>query len=412
MPEKLTKRLVESLQPQEKPYDIRDSELTGFLVRVLPGGTKSYFLDYRLNGRRNRYKIGSHGNVSADGARTIAAGISGDVARQIDPQKRKKEERAEAARSKVSTLRAFLDDQYEPWAKTHLKSYRLQLARIRSDYADLLDKQLRDFQPSLIEGLRIKWKDAGLQPVSINRDIQRLHSVLSKATAWGIVPEHPFSVVKPLKTDKTGRVRFLSAAEEARLRKALVGRDKRLIEARQRFNAWRQKRGYALLPDRKGEVLDHLKPMVLLALNTGLRRGELLSLKWSDVNLPAEVLTVVAASSKSGQSRSIPLNAEALAVLKSWRKRNKKEFGFVFAGADGSRMDNINRSWDGLRTAAKLDDFNFHDLRHTFASRLVQAGIALNTVRELMGHADIQMTQRYAHLAPGTLRAAVQRVAG
>jgi integrase len=176
------------------------------------------------------------------------------------------------------------------------------------------------------------------------------------------------------------------------------------------MNTWRIERHMVPLPDREGELFDHLKPLVLLAINTGLRRGELFSLRWADVNLSAKVVTVVAASAKSGSKRHIPLNAEALATLEAWRERAKSTDGLVFPSIDGARLNNINKSWAGVIKIAGLENFKFHDLRHTFASKLVQAGVDLNTVRELLGHSEIATTLIYSHLSPGNLRAAVERV--
>src|SRR5688572_2998874 len=131
MPEKLTKRTVEALQPREQPYEVRDDTLPGLLLRVQPSGQKTFYFDCRLNGRRNLYKLGLNGNVSPDGARELAKGVAGEVSRGIDPQERRKAERARVERDKHSTLSAFLDKRYEPWASAHLKSATFQLARLR-----------------------------------------------------------------------------------------------------------------------------------------------------------------------------------------------------------------------------------------------------------------------------------------
>jgi integrase len=119
-----------------------------------------------------------------------------------------------------------------------------------------------------------------------------------------------------------------------------------------------------------------------------------------------------ATTAKSGQTRRVPLNREAVEVLAAWREQtNVADQPRVFPGVDGERLTTINTAWRSLRTAAGLPDFRFHDLRHHFASRLVQSGIDLNTVRELLGHADITMVLRYAHMSPDRLSMAVERVA-
>lgn len=414
MQAKLTKRAIDSLAAQHRPYDVRDTELRGFLVRVEPGGTRSFYFDYRLRGKRNRFKLGVYGNLSPDGARALAQAVAGDVARGVDPQARRKAERDQAERERHSTLRAFLDGRYEPWARAHLKSAEFQLARLRSDFADQLDEPLQAFNPFLVEGLRQRWKKAGMLPRSINRDIQRLQSVLARAVDWGVLDQHPLKGLKPMKADKTGRVRFLTAQEEAALRKALADREERLRQARIRFNTWRVARGKKPLPEREGDLLDHLRPLVIVALNTGLRRGELLGLTWGNVNFSARLLTVTAATAKSGHTRRVPLNSEALATLTAWHERRgrPKYESLVFPGPDGERMKRIDTAWGALMKSAGLKNFRLHDCRHHFASKLVQAGVDLYTVKELLGHSEIAMTERYSHLAPDNLRAAVEKAAG
>jgi integrase len=335
------------------------------------------------------------------------------VARGIDPQAQRKAERVKGERDHLSKLNTFLDERYEPWMLTEFKTGAEQLKRIRADFADYLDKPMTDFNEVMIMGLRQKWKKAAKQPATINRDLQRIGSVLTRAVKEGVLSKNPLKGLKPMKYDKSGRVRFLSAAEESALRDALIAREDRMRAERIRMNTHLIERGEAPLPERAGDHLDHLRPIVLVALNTGLRRGELFSLKGANVNLDAEMVTVIAATAKSGQTRRVPLNAEALAVLKAWRKRsaNTAADDFVFPGADGARLTNINKSWGGVVKTAKLAGFNFHDLRHTFASRLVGNSIDLNTVRTLLGHKDIETTLIYAHLDPDNLKAAVKKVA-
>ena len=115
--------------------------------------------------------------------------------------------------------------------------------------------------------------------------------------------------------------------------------------------------------------------------------------------------------SKSGQTRYVPLNSEAVEALRSWKTMVADISGYVFAGReDGEPLDDVKKAWLPVVRLAKIDGFTFHDLRHTFASKLVMAGVDLNTVRELLGHADIKMTLRYAHLAPEHKAAAVAKL--
>jgi integrase len=412
---KLTKRVADSLAPAARPYQCHDTEIRGFLLRIQPSGQKSWYFEYRnREGRRLRYLIGSYAKVSAEGARSLAKAAAADAAAGVDLQARKKEQRIAGQRAKEGRLKAFLDDRYEPWVKAHLKSGPFSVKRIRADFKDWLERPMSEINSWLVGTWVRDQAKGGKRPSTIRRDVQRLQAALSKAVEWKILDHHPFPGVKLPRIDRRGRVRYLSDAEEAALRKALVDRETALREARDRFNSWRETRGIARLPTRDQTFADHLRPIVLIALNTGLRRGELFNLRWRDIDTASKWLTVRGDSSKSGQTREVPLNDEALTVLCSWRQQSPEsdDSALVFPGDEGASLTRIDKSWRGVTTRANLKDFRFHDLRHHFASRLVQAGTDLYTVKELLGHSDLAMVQRYGHLdREKNLRAAVARVA-
>ena len=138
-----------------------------------------------------------------------------------------------------------------------------------------------------------------------------------------------------------------------------------------------------------------------------MRRGEVFNLTWADIDLKNKLITVEGDTSKSGQTRHIPMNKETVATIEEWRKQYPRNSGYVFPGKDGNRLDNVKKSWDGVLKLAGIEGFRWHDLRHTFASKLVMAGVPLNTVRDLLGHSDLAMTLRYAHLAPDSKASAV-----
>jgi integrase len=134
----------------------------------------------------------------------------------------------------------------------------------------------------------------------------------------------------------------------------------------------------------------------------------LFGLTWADVE--GGVVTIHGTSAKSGQTRHIPMNREARQVISAWRPVDAKPGGYVFANGEKGGLTTIKTAWAPLLKRAAIEAFRFHDLRHTFASNLVMAGVDLNTVRELLGHADLKMTLRYAHLAPAVKAAAVEKL--
>ena len=406
---KLTKRAVEALKadPAGKPYEVRDGELRGFLVRVEPTGRRIFFLDYRLNGARNRYRLGAYPSVSVDGARELAKIAAGDLAKGVDLQRRKKAERAEAERARQSTLATFLE-RYEAWEKTHRKVRHA--ARIRSVFPkSWLTQPLSAIDAWKLESWRRDARKDGKVPTTINRDIAALKAVLSKAIEWGVIDRSGIAKVKPLKTDPIGRVRFLTADEERRLRAALRARDAEMRARRARFNEHLADRDREEVPPYPAPYADHLEPLVLLLLNTGMRFGEATQLRHSDVNLTDRLITVRGEGAKSGRTRVIPMNLEAHRILGAMTGAPDD---YVFPGDAGARLTTVKKSWGAVLKAAAIMDFRIHDLRHSFASRVKRGGADLYAVQRLLGHSSPIMTQRYAHLQPDDLREAVDKVSG
>ena len=156
---------------------------------------------------------------------------------------------------------------------------------------------------------------------------------------------------------------------------------------------------------------DHLTPMVLLSINTGLRQGEMFAATWEQVDLERRTLTVLASHAKGNATRTIPLNDEAIAVLQAIKP--EKATGLLFPSpVTGERFDNVKKAWAEITKKADLQDVRWHDLRHHFASTLVMRGVSLYVVQRLLGHANARMTQRYARLAPDTLADAVAMLGG
>jgi integrase len=397
----IAQELVRSLKPEAKPYEVRDPRLKGFVLRVQPSGVMTYYAEY---GRGKRHRVGPADALAPSQAREQARRVLADVALGGDPQ-------AAAREAKAHTLRSFLDEVYEPWARANIRTPKNTLLRLRANFPDFQAKRLDEINAWVVEKWRTARLKAGAKATTANRDLDDLRSALAKAVAWKLLEAHPLNGVKRSRTDDNANVRFLDDDEEKRLRAALDTREERIRAERDRANAWRIERGYPPMPDlRRLAFADHLKPMVLLSINTGMRRGELFNLEWRDVDRDRAMLTVRGQSAKSGRTRHIPLNAEALAALQGWRAQRPEPERLIFPGRNGDRLDNVRKAWLGMLAEAGIKQFRWHDQRHHFASRLVMAGVDLNTVRELLGHASYQMTLRYAHLAPEHKAAAVAKL--
>lgn len=405
MKAKLSDETVKAAKPKAKPYEIHDTGLRGLLLRVQPSGVKSYVVTW---GRGKRRTLGRYPGMTATGARKAALAALSESAEHGAPLV--VIEANKPPSEKPITLGDFITDHFAPWAKAHQKAGQATVDALKTCFGNLYERDLKSIVAFDIERFKTKRLKAKRKPATVNRDLDRIRSVFSRAVEWGFLSDHPLKAVKRAKGADNSRVRYLTADEEKRLRDALAARETERRASRERHNAWHEARGSVGHPQWPADgFTDHLMPLVLVAINTGLRRGELFGLSWSDVNLPGALLTVTAGNAKSRKARHVPLNDEAVDVLKRWKKQGGGN-GLAFPGAGGGRLTNVNKSWDGLVTDAKLTDFRFHDLRHDFASKLVMAGVDLNTVRELLGHADIAMTLRYSHLAPDKLADAVAKL--
>ncbi len=394
MSQKITTKLVMGLEVQDRIYDVTDETLSGFVVRVNTSGLKSFYIRYTLaNGKRDRVVLGDVGVVTVAQARAEARKILGQVALGMDPK-------APKHRSEAPTLQEFVEEQYRPWSEAHHQwshSHITTLYRMK----EFLNLPLDEIKVQPVEKWRSKCLKKKLAPSTVNRMTAVLRSVLSRAVDWEVLETHPLARLKQLKVDRSPNVRYLTEDEEQRLRVALDAREAKLRQDREQGNEWRSVRGYELYPDMQDQYfVDYLKPLILLSLNTGARKGEIFRLQWEDISFERKSLVLVMRGKRKSHTRHIPLNKEALETLTEWRKQQPKSDKLVFPSKDGGVFDNVQTSWEKLRVEADIKTFRWHDMRHHFASRLVMNGVPLNTVRELLGHTNLDMTLRYAHLAP------------
>jgi integrase len=375
---KITVTNIKSLVPEDKR--LNDTEISGFHARLTPSGLITYYLFYRLNGKQVNYRLGIDGQMSPAQARDLAKNKIAEVTQGVDVQAVKKHERTKAQYSKFSTLQFFLEEKYAPWLKSrNPKTADKTIKAFESSFPALMDFQLSDINAWEIEKWRNKRLADGVKPATTNRQINTIKGCLSRAVEWGAIDSHDLRKVKTLTVDNS-KVRYLSKDEETRLRESLKVCDTAFLEV-----------------------------IVILALNTGMRKGELLSLEWSRVNFENKILTVDFQNAKSGSTRHLPLNTQAFNTLKNWQQKTG-EVGFVFKDKNNQPLKDFPYIWGELLDNAQITNFRFHDLRHHFASKLVMASVDLNTVRELLGHSDLKMTLRYAHLAPEHKAAAVNLI--
>ncbi len=399
----LTEKLIKSLQPSEKVYEVVDTSLSCFVLRVEKSGHMSFFVVYRnKQGSRNRVKLGTYGQITLTQARDLAKQKLGAIASGIDPQQEKKAviEEARQAKQDLTTLNEFIEQYYKPWVLMNRKSADHTLMLLDKYFSQWNKLPMRSFTRKQVESWQLSERDRGLLPSAINRSLNALRSVFTRATELGILATNPLSKVPKLQEPKDIHVRFLNVDELKRLLSALDDRNQQAINKRQSANTWRKQRGLGALPEiLPHQYADYFTPLVLLTIHTGLRRGELFQLKWRDIDFTHNRLTVRAANAKSNKTRHIPLNTNAVTLLMSWKETCSKDNELVFPSPTGGMLTTIKTAWSGLVQKADISDFRFHDLRHHFASMLVMGGKDLNTVRELLGHSDFTTTLRYAHLA-------------
>lgn len=417
----LTEHTANSSVQRDVPYEIRDrggrASVKGLMLRVLPSGSKNYYVQIA---RGKRERIGSASAYTLAKARTEARRILGKAADGHDFQA----ERRNLKVMHATTLERYLNGPFREYAEANIVGHRQMLAGLKKNFSFVLHKPM-----STISELDLaKWRKhrSNVSLETQRRELTNLKAVLNHAVKNKTIPGHQLTHFRVKGTltegETTKKVRYLTADEEMCLRAALDAREVRLRQERNNANRWRAERGYAPLPEIGPlQFADHIKPIVLLALNTGLRRGDLFGLTWDHVSLGRRQIRKVIEKTSHSQRKAgrkpetalLPMTPEAHVILVQCERQRNPGSPLVFPSpVSGGRLDNINKAFQAVITAAIIADFRFHDLRHTFASRLVMAGVDINTVRELMTHSDIKMTLVYAHLSPDHKATALERAFG
>lgn len=221
-----------------------------------------------------------------------------------------------------------------------------------------------------VEAYMHRRRSLGASPATVNRDVALLKHILHKALDWNYIHENPVSKVKLLK-EPPGRTRYLSTEERQRLLAACSG---------------------------------ILKAIVMTALFTGMRKGELQDLRWSNINF--ERKEIVLRKTKNNEVRVIPVPDALMQVLQVLDTKSD----YVFHKSDGKPYGDCKKAFKTACRRAGINDFRFHDLRHTFASYLAIAGYSAFVIQRLTGHKTLAMAQRYTHLSESCIREAVESV--
>ena len=376
---RISRRTVEALKV-ERDTIFWDSELAGFGVRVHPTGRKVYIAQTRADGKAaKRVTVGRHGVITADEARRRAALIVSRI--------KAGEEAIPEPMAAKPAGGATVGELAERWLEQHVavrckpkteSMYRLVVAKYilpafgRRPALALGHREVTAFHHSL-----------SAKPVMANHVVDTLSRIWNAAEDRGDVPEATNPCRPVAKNRERKRERFLTDAEFRRLGRVLDEAE-----------------------TCKG-VSVHAVAAIRLLLLTGCRKGEILNLRWSEVDLAANELRLP--DTKTGP-RTISLSPEAASVLSAIPHVDGNPF--VIPGKiRGKAMRNLNDPWDIVCERAGLTDMRLHDCRHSYASRALALGESLPMIGRLLGHTQVETTARYAHLAEDSVKESAARVA-
>jgi integrase len=389
---RITKKTVDTLATKDGAVILWDRDLPRFGLLVTAGGAKSYVVQYRHHGRSQRITIGRHGEPwTPTTARQRALELLGLVARGADPAAARMA--LKDAPTVADLCDRFLAEHVGPKLKpTTAAEYRKTIASIIKPKLGrrLITDVTRADLAKLHHTLRAT-------PSHANRALALCSKLFNLAERWGLRPDgtNPARHVEKFREKK--RERYLTDVELARLGAVLALADS----------------------DRKVTPKDGAQPVsvspyalaaIKLAILTGARRGELLTLQWEHVDLERGIARLLEHKTDRAGSKVISLNGPAVAILEGLPRIGDNPYVFPSLTRDGWHMVRVHDAWSAIREAAGIEDVRLHDLRHSHASIGVSAGVSLPVVGKMLGHASPATTQRYAHVAPDPVREASELI--
>jgi integrase len=357
-----------------RKIDYFDTKTPGLMLEVRNSGGRTFYQRYRdQRGRERQYKIGAGEIITIKQARKKAREVLAQALLGSDPQDKRKELRT------IPTLRDFVVAQYVPFAKDSKRSWRTDETILRIHIVPAFGKKhLDEISNRDIAELLRRLRQDGYATGTTNRVLVLLRYMYNLAKKWGVpgAGENPAAGLKT--APDVCRERFLSTEEAQRLLSALAT-DENQVAAK----------------------------AIKLLLLTGARRNEVTKARWDYIDF--ERRTLLVPISKTGRARVITLNGAAIELLHSVERLPDNPYVFP-SPTTGRPCPSLHFPWLRIRRTAGLLDIRLHDLRHSFASFLVNEGVSLYVVQGLLGHTQPRMTQRYAHLAQQTLHDAAELV--
>lgn len=364
--------LTAACKPGKRRTDYWDTAITGFVLECRASGSKTYYLRYVGEaGDQHSYKLARYEDAPFAQVRDLAKKLRADVVLGGSPSAKKKERKAVPFYKVVA-------DQHLTHAKHTLRRPENTEVNLRLHIVPRWGNvRLTEIKPQDISKWLAEKAARGLKPATVEKIRVVFSRSFELARQWNIPGgEHNPVRGSPRPKVNNARNRYLTADEVQRVFKA-AGKSRN----------------------------KQLPAIIRLALFTGVRKSELLQAKWQDINLDRREWLIPL--SKTGKARHVPLSQAAIEVIKELPRFEKCPY-LIPNPKTKKPYDCIKGAWDRVRVAAGVPDVRIHDLRHSAASFMINAGIDLYTVGRVLGHTDHKSTMRYSHLTNETLLAAVE----